>query len=852
MKLKRIFTVMLLLIVLDGRLDAQVLASFSFSQNSTAGYGWSDAGWTNVFGDPFTGVRTATANGITISSISTSNWVTNNGACAEDAVGATGGTFFPDHILRCHWYQASSSGGAAYNASVPQFRISGLNKDSFYILRMSSSYAFGAFGDPTQYTVAGLTTAPSQFQYSNNNTATGVTFQHIYPDANGRINVYVNTTTGKNVAYISGIQIISGSSTVGIPVVSITSPAKNEAVIKGSNIAINATATETGSTISKVEFFADGTKLGESTTSPYAYTWQNPAEGAHVIVAKATDPAGTTASDTANITIVSLSSFWSLKGNSNAKGDSNFVGTLDTNRLAFRTNNKERMNLSKNGAFTVIGAKPDSIRKPSFKVYENGDFTASSTMDTSVNTDLNKGVRFNSRANILQIGTSDRISANLNDTAYAIYPTSAVIVNTDWPNIIKGRLMNTLMLATLTNFDSAWRSEGAVIAGESLHFDNGPGPDLSLIRSFVGGYDSHYSGTMDCEITNGAGHYIPKPLGYGIMTGYQNYGADTAYTCLIAGENNQFGGLVQFVMGSHLTNSTPFGTALGRSNVDFGMPYTGLRGVAVPNIEKYPLFSLGNSTSGNLSIHSNALTILNNGRTQINTTGVTNNLNATDATPKAALDVVSTNTGVLLPRLTNTQRGAIAAGDLQNGLLLYNTDSSAFQYYNGTAWNSLAGGTGSGSGRWLFNNGVQYDSLNTVAIGTSSTPSGYKLAVKGSALFTRVQVMAAGSWPDYVFAKGYRLRSLEDLESYIRKYKHLPEIASAAKVDKEGINMAAAQSSILKKVEELTLYLIEENKQLKAQNDRLSDQSRQIAEQKALFEKQQREIDELKALLKKK
>src|SRR5262249_16281236 len=144
-------------------------------------------------------------------------------------------------------------------------------------------------------------------------------------------------------------------------------------------------------------------------------------------------------------------------------------------------------------------------------------------------------------------------------------------------------------------------------------------------------------------------------------------------------------------------------------------------------------------------------------------------------------------------------------------------------------------------GRWLFNSGVQYDSLNSVGIGTSNT-QGYKLAVKGAALFTRVQVKAIDKWPDYVFDKGYRLRSLENVESYVRRYKHLPEIITAAKAGTEGVDVATHQAALLKKVEELTLYLIDENKQLKAQNEQLAAQSRQIAEQKALFERQQREI----------
>ena len=225
-----------------------------------------------------------------------------------------------------------------------------------------------------------------------------------------------------------------------------------------------------------------------------------------------------------------------------------------------------------------------------------------------------------------------------------------------------------------------------------------------------------------------------------------------------------------------------------------------------------------------------------------------------NVTPQAALDVVSTNTGVLLPRLTTAQRNAIVTGDLHNGLLLYNTDSSAFQYYNGSAWNSVGSGAG-GSGRWLFSGGTVYDSVDNIGIGTNNT-LGYKLAVNGAAIFTKVKVKTAGTWPDYVFKKGYKLPGLDELERYVLEHHHLPGIASEQEVQKDGIDVGDEQAALLKKVEELTLYLIGENRSLTEQNKQMSEQSKQIAEQNrqlteqnARLEAQQKEIDELKALI---
>ncbi|MDB5249852.1 MAG: hypothetical protein JWQ40_4246, partial [Segetibacter sp.] len=68
----------------------------------------------------------------------------------------------------------------------------------------------------------------------------------------------------------------------------------------------------------------------------------------------------------------------------------------------------------------------------------------------------------------------------------------------------------------------------------------------------------------------------------------------------------------------------------------------------------------------------------------------------------------------------------------------------------------------------------------------------YALAVNGSAIFSKVQVKATSSpWPDYVFNPDYKLRSLSDVESYIKKHNHLPEVPSAAEVEKDGQDLGA-------------------------------------------------------------
>jgi hypothetical protein len=432
--------------------------------------------------------------------------------------------------------------------------------------------------------------------------------------------------------------------------------------------------------------------------------------------------------------------------------------------------------------------------------------------------------------------------------AYGPWPTSALIINTDEPNTIRGRLQNSVFATLSTLFDSTFRSEGSFFGMEGSRF-RGPG-DNYVIRSFVGGWNQEINAAIDASVVDGMASTINKPISNALISGYGHATADTVNCGFTGGNSNQFGGFGQVTLGVNLINRSRFGAALGIANVDFSsLPWTGF-GTRPVAEQSYPLLAVGNGVTADGYFspgRSNAFTVMFNGRTQINTTGGVTALTQDAVTPKAALDVVSTNTGVLLPRLTNAQRGGIAAGDLQNGLLLYNTDSSVFQYYNGSAWNSVGSGAAGGTSKWMFSSGTTstvFDTTDNIGIGTSDT-KGYRLAVNGSLIATSMKVKPSGNWPDYVFKKSYRLLSLQELETYIRVNKHLPGISPAKEIETDGLNVGEHQVAILKKVEELTLYLIDENKQLKAQN-------KQILEQNAILQQQQREIDELKALIKNK
>ena len=116
---------------------------------------------------------------------------------------------------------------------------------------------------------------------------------------------------------------------------------------------------------------------------------------------------------------------------------------------------------------------------------------------------------------------------------------------------------------------------------------------------------------------------------------------------------------------------------------------------------------------------------------------------------------------------------------------------------------------------------------NNVGIGTMSPDE--KLTVKGKIHTQEVRVDMLGPLvPDYVFAEDYKLKSLQEVEDYIKQNKHLPEIPSAQEIEKNGLMLAEMNMNLLKKMEEMTLYMIEMKKENELQKNLLEVQDEKI------------------------
>jgi hypothetical protein len=279
-------------------------------------------------------------------------------------------------------------------------------------------------------------------------------------------------------------------------------------------------------------------------------------------------------------------------------------------------------------------------------------------------------------------------------------------------------------------------------------------------------------------------------------------------------------GALDGVAGSPYPSSTllkvyqPFNSTIQSASIDIGLcqPHARITGY-------------GSSTynaSGQMAFS----TMRNSVVTEVMRLDALGNVGVGTTTPAYRLDLYTTNTNDGLKVTSSSGRVLLNGNNMSSGA--YNGLTQAGD--GGLIYGNSSGTTNFGFviAPWAYSNGgIRMDKNGSVGIGTYNTgDAGYRLFVE-TGIRTRKITVDQSTWPDYVFHPSYALPSLSSVATYIRDNGHLPDVPSADSVAKNGVDLGNNQAALLRKIEELTLYTIDQQQQveeLKQENKKMQEQ----------------------------
>jgi len=455
---------------------------------------------------------------------------------------------------------------------------------------------------------------------------------------------------------------------------------------------------------------------------------------------------------------------WVQGGNSfNATG---VLGTLDNNHLDLYTNNAFRARLTNTGNL-LLGSTSDS--GPRLVVNGATGVQADTTL-TALTVRVNGAAETN-------IGGQRAFSFNTNGPTYNIIANAST-----------GPVNNQLRLTRTNNGSYDLRGLGNNYAAVDLNCNSQAGIRWKTNNGAAGGFSelepSFYTTWKDTLKDDVLRIFSSGDIGIGIGTADAGHKLDVNGDVLIRSGNLRFGGsawagITQTCLSTHIFNGCG---SLGYITLGFGQVAGPATGVPDPLTVSQQVNSVGINTINPLA------------KLEITGAGTTNT---------TASFLVRNSANQYLMRITDT--GYTGIGTYNPTAQLHTTGTVRF-----------AGLTGDNSQTRVLvsdaNGNLSYRDASTLAAGE---PIRSSLAVNGPIKATEL-TLTAKNWPDYVFKKDYPLRSLPNLERYIDKNHHLPGVTPAREAQEKGVDIGDNQAVLLKKIEELTLYVIDQNKKIEA------------------------------------
>jgi trimeric autotransporter adhesin len=501
-------------------------------------------------------------------------------------------------------------------------------------------------------------------------------------------------------------------------------------------------------------------------------------------------------------TVLLNSTGWGVNGNSGTVPGTNFIGTTDNVDLVFKRNNISSGRIGLNNLTYGINAMPFSNTGTYNTAIGNASMYSLATgSNGSYNTAIGESAGFGIQGgnNNTNIGYSSGFNnsygnANItlgNSAGYYEGGSNRLYIHnglgvTNATNMATNSLIVGTMDAVATNQKLRFNAQVQIQDGSQ-----GVGKILTSDANGVGSWVTPSSSQWATSGTD-----INYPAGnVGIGTNAPAYKLDVvgiinADSILIKGVPLSVGGASQWA-----TNGTAVSYTGGKVGIGTASPSESLEvngnikltgGVTVgqsltvdgPGIFASDVTIGGSSAiSGDLQV-SGAFTATNLTISNINATG--------DA---RAQNLIVAGTG-------NINGDLSVAGSVRAGVI----EATEFRKPDGSSF-------------FNFDNTVI---SQTLSVGTTrAVPSNYKVAIEGNIIATGIDIKAPQKWPDYVFADGHKLLTLEEVDAYIKKYGHLPGVLSAKEMEaKQNYSVSEMDAKLLEKMEEMMLYILELKKEI--------------------------------------